>query len=834
MGSVWLAERADSIPKRKVALKLPHLGWAPGLAERVERERDIVASLEHPHIARLYDAGLDALGRPYLALEYVDGTPIDRYAAEHRLTVPDRLRLFLQVAEAVAHAHAHLVVHRDLKPSNILVTGQGDVRLLDFGIAKLLEDSDTAAEESELTRAGGRALTPEYASPEQVRGEAIGTASDVYSLGVVAYELLTGKRPYTLGKEGMHGLAEAIDTADVPLASRACDDTATRKQLAGDLDAILNKALKKLPSERYATVAAFADDVRRHLADEPVVARPDTAGYRVRKFIVRHALQVSAAALVLIAMVAGAGVALWQAHNARIAAARAEDQATRAEQVKRFALSIFEDADTDSGAGNTTSAADLLVQAQGRVERELGSRPDMAVEVLTSIAFSEMGQGRVEEGLRASSRAVDIGQRTLGAENRLTLKARLTHIDGLVRLGRSTEAKPLVEAMLPTARRIGDPVLLAQLLREWGDIREGFGDAAGMQAAAQESVQVMEKEPAAFTALERGVAYVNLAAVAFKTRGPGLLDAARKGLAQMKLFYGERTSLPVLQARLFVAEGLVDEGRGREGVDELARVTSDIRTLLGPSHPRALVDEKYLGDARFDAGDYAAAAQAYRDVISGEAGNTAHDPENGVFEHVALAEALAAAGEDAEALAEAGEAEHTLGSIKTSDPTLIRDVWSVRGLALCHLGRFAEADRVLTELLAHTPPEEKAERAVAQERLALVRIGQGNARDAVTLAVAAHQVLSTAHAARRRADAERVLGLALLAAGQGDEAAGHLHKALDIDRATQIVVTPEQAATARAIARAETSRPASTTATSTPASPSALASAAHADAAHPP
>src|SRR5450432_2828399 len=210
MGSVWLAERADSQPRRKVALKLPHLGWAPGLAERVRRERDILASLEHPNIARLYDAGVDTLGRPYLALEYVDGAPIDRHAAEHDLSVSERLRLFLQVTDAVAQAHAQLVVHRDLKPSNILVTPKGEVRLLDFGIAKLLEDSESSGEETELTRLSGRALTPEYASPEQIRGDAVGTPSDVYSLGVVAFELLAGKRPYSLGKVGAGGLAEAV------------------------------------------------------------------------------------------------------------------------------------------------------------------------------------------------------------------------------------------------------------------------------------------------------------------------------------------------------------------------------------------------------------------------------------------------------------------------------------------------------------------------------------------------------------------------------------------------------------------------------------------------
>ena len=203
MGEVWLAERSDGSLKRKVALKLPHVTWAPGLAERFSREREILSSLEHPNIARLYDAGVDAQGRPYMALEYVDGRPIDEYCKERALPVEARLGLLMHVANAVAFAHSRLVIHRDLKPGNILVTADGQVRLLDFGIAKLMEGD--SAQETALTKAAGRALTLDYASPEQIRGESIGTASDVYSLGVVAFELLAGARPYRLKRSAAGG-----------------------------------------------------------------------------------------------------------------------------------------------------------------------------------------------------------------------------------------------------------------------------------------------------------------------------------------------------------------------------------------------------------------------------------------------------------------------------------------------------------------------------------------------------------------------------------------------------------------------------------------------------
>jgi eukaryotic-like serine/threonine-protein kinase len=360
MGAVWLAERADGQFKRKVALKLPRLAWVKGLADRMARERDILAKLEHPNIARLYDAGLDAMGRPYLALEYVEGQPIDVYCRERGLGVKDRLPLLLQVCSAVAYAHSRLVVHRDLKPSNILVTADGQVRLLDFGIAKLME-GDSAAE-TQLTQLAGRALTLDYASPEQIKGEPIGTASDVFSLGVVAYELLTGARPYKLKRGSAAELEEAIATADPLRASEAATDPLFRKALNGDLDAILNKALKKSTAERYATVDALALDIRRHDEGEPVEAVPDSLRYRLGKLIVRRKLEAAIAGGAVVALVGGAygqiavaaaltlgaAVGAWQFRRARAAASRAADERNRAllevatsREVTQFVVSLF-------------------------------------------------------------------------------------------------------------------------------------------------------------------------------------------------------------------------------------------------------------------------------------------------------------------------------------------------------------------------------------------------------------------------------------------------------------------------------------------------------------
>jgi serine/threonine-protein kinase len=331
MGTVWLAERSDGLVNRRVALKLPRMVWGDSFAERLSREREILATLEHEHIARLYDAGVDAQGRPFLAMEHVDGEPIDAYCHKQDLLVRERIALLLQVMAAVGHAHARLVVHRDLKPSNILVTWDAKVKLLDFGIAQLLEGDSTRR--SALTELTGRALTLDYASPEQIRGEPMGTGGDVYALGVVAFEVLAGTRPYRLKRGSPAEIEEAIASAEPRLASEAAISPALRKQLRGDLDAILNRALKKSVDDRYPSVEAFAQDLKRHLRGEPVLARPDSPRYRAGKFIRRNRLAVTMTAALAVSVVAGGTLSVWQAMAAR----RQEDLAS-AEAVRQRAV----------------------------------------------------------------------------------------------------------------------------------------------------------------------------------------------------------------------------------------------------------------------------------------------------------------------------------------------------------------------------------------------------------------------------------------------------------------------------------------------------------------
>jgi WD40 repeat protein/serine/threonine protein kinase len=323
MGSVWLADRVDGLLERRVALKLvPPALMGLGFVERLVRERAILASLDHPNIARLFDAGLSQDGQPYLALEYVPGTPFVTYCDQHRLSVRERLELFCQALQAVQHAHAHLVVHRDLKPSNILVTEEGRVCLLDFGIAKLLREN--VANETELTQLRGRALSPKYAAPEQIAGAPITIAADIYALGVMLYELLTGEAPYRLSRPSPGALEEAILAAEVvppsrvPLTESAADARAATprslaRMLRGDLDTIVEKTLRKSPSERYATADAFREDIARCLHGEPVLARRQSLAYRAVKFARRHWLGVAVAAAFVLAIVAGLAVVTYEA-----------------------------------------------------------------------------------------------------------------------------------------------------------------------------------------------------------------------------------------------------------------------------------------------------------------------------------------------------------------------------------------------------------------------------------------------------------------------------------------------------------------------------------------
>ena len=576
MGEVWLAERADGMLDRRVALKLPVLALSrAALSERFARERALLAPLAHEHIARLYDAGFADDGQPFLALEYVEGDRIDRYVQAQRLDVEGRLRLFAQVLEAVSHAHANLVLHRDLKPSNILVTRAGSVKLLDFGIAKLMDDGETR--ETELTRLAGTALTLDYASPEQIAGRPLSTATDVYSLGVVLYELLTGERPYKL-KRGTRGeLEEAIAHVDVvsPSQARIQPETAAsmrttvarlRARLSGDLDTILRKALRKDPTTRYATVDAFADDLRRHRDRLPVLARPDSRWYRMRRFVQRHALPVTAGATVAIALVVATGVSLVMLERADRAAGQARDEAAVANAVSSYMTDLFSANGVDRNFDKPTrelTAVELLDRGARSVDAGLNQAPVAKATMLK--LFGEMYEelGLPEPALRMHEKSVAQAEQVFGKRSReyalaLLEKAWVTNLidrRSTAPLDMTREAKAILASIAPSSEDYGEALYMeSHMLR--------LSDPDASVAAGEESVRVMERAGAtgkrlAFARQELGGAYrvqgnldkaaaMTSSAIADFERlfGPdytevGFLNAALAGALQMQLRLGE-------------------------------------------------------------------------------------------------------------------------------------------------------------------------------------------------------------------------------------------------------------------------------------------------------
>lgn len=375
MGEVYRAERADGQYDKEVAIKFVRAGLdTAAVVQRFRNERQVLASLDHPNIARLLDGGTTEDGIPYLVMELIEGTPIDQYCQARKLTIPERLQLFQQVASAVQYAHQHLVIHRDIKPGNILVTQDGVPKLLDFGIAKIL-DPAAGSQETMVNP-----MTPEYASPEQVRGEPITTATDVYSLGVVLYQLLTGSSPYPKNTQSPHEFARAIcdlepqrpssailrsqrkaaaGMSGTPAAGRLESSAKLRRRLRGDLDTIVLRAMHKDPRRRYASVEQFSEDIRRHLEGRPVIARRDSWSYRAGKFATRHKVGVAATALVLLAIAAGVGATIREAHIAAANARRAEH---RFNDVRKLANSlIFELHDSIRDLPGSTPARKLLV-----------------------------------------------------------------------------------------------------------------------------------------------------------------------------------------------------------------------------------------------------------------------------------------------------------------------------------------------------------------------------------------------------------------------------------------------------------------------------------------
>ncbi len=617
MGEVWAAERIEGGFTQQAAVKLVRSGLSSAeILARFRRERQLLARLSHEAIARLLDGGLAPDGRPWFAMERVDGIPITDYARVHHLPLADRLRLLVEVARAVDAAHRSLVVHRDLKPSNILVTAAGEPKLLDFGLAKLLERDD----DPRLTRTDVRALTPAYAAPEQVLGEPVTLATDVYSLGVLLYELVTGELPHVRRSPTSEGLADEVsrETIERPssrvrrssaelgatpaIAALSAIAGLSRTRLAhrlkGDLDTIALAALQRAPERRYPTAAAFADDIERFLAGRPIQARRDSAAYRAKKFVGRHRVAMAAAALLLVSLFAGLGAVLWQARETRLEAARTA-------RVRDFLASIFGSLDPDLGPGREASAATLLADGAARVEAELGDEPRIAAELFVALGRAWLALDRYDEADRLARRSLELAAASAGDDSPLAAASRA--LAGEIATARGD--LPAGESALRAA--------LAGLDRAAGSDSLAAARAA---AALGRNLNAQERHAEALALSER--AYAELS----RRLGPGDREAVRALLAESQaLRFSDRAAEagrriasaratlaatphvnPVTRALLEVESAHV-ELHLRHPTEALAAAETAIASLaatLGPASAARADALQVRALARMQAGDF--------------------------------------------------------------------------------------------------------------------------------------------------------------------------------------------------------------------------------------
>jgi serine/threonine-protein kinase len=591
MGTVWRAVRSDGRYQGEAALKLLNaalVGRGPG-EERFKREGTILARLTHPQIARLIDAGVTATGQPYLVLEHIEGRHIDRYCDDERLGIPERIRLFLEVQAAVAHAHANLIVHRDLKPSNVLVMADGQVKLLDFGIAKLLESDAGDVEGTMLTREGDAVLTPRYAAPEQVTGGRITTATDVYALGVLLFELLSGRHPTSSDARTSAEFVRAItDTEPTRLSAvvrdlvdpqasekvavhRATTPDRLRKMLRGDLDTIVAKALKKNPAERYESVAEFSDDLRRYLDHQPISARPDSVGYRAAKFVQRHRRVLGAAAATVAIVV---GLIAYYTVQLTTERDRARLQAEKASKVSELLSGLLTGADPyRTPDKKEPTVQNLLDIGAERVAHDLRDQPELQAEM-----FNVIGRTYQRMGLRE-------------------------------------KAQPLLEQALTIGRKSGtDSAYLAQTLNNLGVLHREEGNLGLAERLLTESVAMRrrvlgpEDKDVAITLVELSRVYTD------SGRDAEAEAPIRESLAIRRKVLGEEHRETAVSknelALLLYDRGELDEA---ERLERENVATSE--RALGPEHPNTGTSKGNLGLVLNAKGDAVAAEPLFRESL---------------------------------------------------------------------------------------------------------------------------------------------------------------------------------------------------------------------------
>jgi serine/threonine protein kinase/tetratricopeptide (TPR) repeat protein len=606
MGKVYLAARADDLYQKEVAIKTVQSGLGQNRAKlmRFRSERQILANLDHPNIAHLLDGGFTEDGLPYLVMEYVNGIRVDDYCRKNNLGIEPQLQLFSTICAAVEYAHKNLVVHRDLKPENILVTAEGVPKLLDFGIAKLL---DPEGGDFTQTRTTERIMTPDYASPEQVLGEPVTTSTDVYALGVLLYELLAGKRPFKLDTTSPFEIIRIICEQDPepPSVIAAANPklAVVARKLSGDLDNIVMMAMRKEPARRYVSVAAFADDVKAHLTGYPVQARTDTWKYRSGKFVRRHKAGVIATAIVALALI-GFSIGMG------LLAKRATRERLTAQRESQFLEGIFEAATPNQARGKQVTARELLDQGSKRVDRELAGDPGLQGTMLYNIGRAYVALGLYDQAAPQLQRAYELRQKSLGDENADVADTLFSWADSLRLQGQFKKAEPLFRQTLAIRQeKFGEhsPAVLESLA--------ALGECLYLENRDAEAEPVLRKALALDRELNTDAAR-NYLALLLERKGsyPEALQLLRETVDYQRRVSGANS--PSFAISLHNLAGALIDAGDLNGAEATERQTLDLqRKLLGNEHPDLGYPLNNLGFLLLEKGDWQAAEPVLRENL---------------------------------------------------------------------------------------------------------------------------------------------------------------------------------------------------------------------------
>jgi eukaryotic-like serine/threonine-protein kinase len=780
MGRVFLAERDDGEYDQTVALKIVRGEFASDAAlARFVAERRILARLDHPGIAGLVDGGVDERGRPWFAMRYVDGAPLPEWCEKHRTGLEARLGLIVEICDAAAYAHRQLVVHCDLKPSNVLVDAAGRPHLLDFGIARLIEGPNDGGTR-QATQTQLRALTPGYASPEQLAGQPVGIATDVYAIGAMLHELLTGRRPYAGQDETPTAAAVAQTHGEPPPPSKAAGPNApfAPARLRGDIDTIVATALRHDVAARYPDAAALADDLRAYLSGRPLRAQRTRSLHRARKFVARHRIAVPAAALAVVALIASTGFALFQAQSAK-------SQAHRAEVVRNFLLDLFDEADPDHGKGPSLSAQDLVDAGARRADVGLAGDPDTRIELLGVVGRLYVTLGQYTQSAEVRARRLDLAERSYGVRDPRVAEARIELADSEGDLDHSDRARGLIVQALDTLpptddarrtlrahalgalgrleRHVGHldeaarrqreriallrtvrstpPDQLARALDDLADVEVRGAHYAQAEADAREGLAMLEHDPDTRPS-ELIDARDELAKALEESGKLGDAEALRRqNVALAERDFGEHT-MTALQVYA-LAEVLRLSGRPGESLPLFQRALRIYEKTLGPNHTWVASTLISMAQAQTRTGDAASAIASLERAYRIDRETLGDQHLNTVIAEDALGQARLAAGDATGAERDFRDAlAHYTGPL--AGHIYAESARNGLGQALTAQGRFADAEPLLRQAhdtLEHAfgPADFRVEATAID--LAKCLAGEGRREEAETLLTTTRQAI---------------------------------------------------------------------------------------------